>query len=245
MSQAQPRHMSPPKGTMTYDDGAYVPDPTNEWHLPFSVAHPMMARMIAIMLIFAIGSVAGWVYETVFDVIQGHGIVVRAQFLLPWCPIYGIGCAILEMMVGNGFHRRPSPASQLTTYIAVSAITVTACELMASYIIEATSGTFPWDYSAYPLNFEGRVALPFTALFTCGATLMLAVVNPWVHRQVDKDPAMASAFYAMICILLAVELFVQYAGIADSVRDYIVHHTTILLHDHHIDIPVSIQSSSG
>lgn len=245
VAHAQPRHMADMPPQIPYQDAIYMPDAQEEWHAPFSIEHHIAARMVALTIIFALGSIAGWLYETAFDLIQGHGLVIRAQFVLPWCPIYGIGCAILEMVVGRGFDRRAPDAAHIAACLATSAILVTACELVASYALEATSGAFPWDYSAYPLNFEGRVAAPFTTLFAIGGTLMLTFVHPWVHRQVDESPTMAIAFATTIILLMAIELVIQSTGRADEMRSYMVHHSSILLHDHGVDMPVSIQSANG
>lgn len=224
------------------------PEPAEElepYKIPISVSNPHIARGCALIIMFAIAAVAGWLYETVFDLIQGHGIVLRAQFLLPWCPIYGIGYAVCDRLIGLGFSKeRPKPARMALWFLACATI-VTLTELGASYLLQYTTGAFPWDYSSYPLNFQGRIALPFSALFALIATLLLAYVSPAVHRHVDDDPAIMSGYALMVSILLVIEIALQYTGMADSMRDYIVHHPQIITKAHQMGTTVSVQSPVG
>lgn len=227
------------------ETSAYMPIAEMEWKLPFHRAHPTIARAIALTIIFMIGSVSGWFYETIFDLIQGHGLVIREQFLLPWCPIYGIGCALIEAMIGDGFDNDETNILTIMAYFAISAIVIAACELMASYILEAQTGQFPWDYSAYPMNLEGRIALPFTAFFAAGATFMLAVVNPKVHEQIKKRPIASAIVCIAVVLLMAAELIAQHLGADAPVRQSIVDKLQELTKILGIKLKVSVQSPTG
>lgn len=184
--------------------------------------------MIVLTMLFAIGSIAGWVYETLFDLIQGHGLVMRATFILPWCPIYGIGCVICELILGRWWQHSPKDTSSVLICWVTTALLVTACELAGSVILEATTGKFPWDYSAYPLNFQGRVAAPFTLLFATGATIMVCCVAPRVKRMVHDDTSLGAVIAATVVVLILIEITAQKMGIADEMRTFVATHPDLL-----------------
>lgn len=228
---------SPTKMTMYFPD-----DDSDPYARNFALSNPIVARICALTLVFAVGAMAGWVYETLLDLALGHGLVIRSQFVIPWCPIYGVGCVILEMLAGTGFSQKEITPKLVVKDIVICALVTTFAELLASYALEAYTGHFPWDYSQYPLNFQGRVALPFTAIFTIGGTLMLLVVNPRLHFATDASGWVAASFALMIWMLLAIEAVCQYLGMADAVRSMLVHHGNLLLKGHP---NVSIQAIDG
>ena len=227
---------SPPRIMYFPDDDA---DP---YARNFALSNPVVARICALTLVFAVGAIAGWLYETILDLALGHGLVLQSQFVLPWCPIYGIGCVILEMLAGTGFSQREVTPKLVVKDIVICALVTTFAELLASYALEAYTGHFPWDYSQYPLNFQGRVALPFTAIFTIGGTLMLLVINPRLHFATDASGWVAAGFALMIWLLLVIEAVCQYLGTADAVRSMLVHHGNLLLKGHP---RVSVQAIDG
>ncbi len=51
------------------------------------------------VILFAVFSFAGWLYETVDNVFTFGGLYLRASLMLPWCPIYGIGGLLIVALL--------------------------------------------------------------------------------------------------------------------------------------------------
>ena len=54
-----------------------------------------------IILMFAIISVGGWLYETVYCSVVEHGFTRRGFLFGPSCPIYGVGAVSVWITLGN------------------------------------------------------------------------------------------------------------------------------------------------
>jgi uncharacterized membrane protein len=131
------------------------------------------------MILFALFSCAGWIYETVENVFTFGAVYLRASLMLPWCPIYGIGglviVAVLEPLRRRLADRVPLVA-QVVIVVAGIYLLTTAVELAGSYACEALMGYVPWDYSTAPLNFQGRIAPMYTARFVVLGLIALYVL---------------------------------------------------------------------
>ena len=61
----------------------------------------------------------------------------------------------------------------------------TAIELATSYILEALTGSWPWQtYVDYAVNFQGRIALSPSIRFGLGGLLFLLVLQPLFEKLV-------------------------------------------------------------
>lgn len=73
------------------------------------------------VILFALFSCAGWIYETVDNVFSFGGLYLRASLMLPWCPIYGIGGLVIVAVL-KPVRRRL--ASRVSLAVQVAAIVV-------------------------------------------------------------------------------------------------------------------------
>lgn len=84
------------------------------------------------------------------------------------------------------------PVTPLLVFASAGAI-ATVIELIGSYIMEFTTGGWMWDYRAYPLNFQGRIALNPSVRFGLGGLVFLYLLQPLLERAARRRPAGALA----------------------------------------------------
>ena len=72
-------------------------------------------------------------------------------------------------------------------FVGVVVLT-TVLELIASYIMQAITGGWLWDYTSYAFNFQGRIALNPSIRFGLGGMLFLYLLQPLFRRLSAKMP---------------------------------------------------------
>ena len=183
------------------------------------------------VILFAVFSFAGWLYETIENIFSFGGLYLRAALMLPWCPIYGIGgiiiVVIMTPLLNRLGKRMPKPALILVTIVALYVLTA-AIELAGSYVCEAITGVVPWDYSHAWGNFDGRIAPAYTVRFVVLGLIALFVVDPLVTRFVQTKPKAACIVAAIIAILFVFDVALESMGywgeVKDGLEPYGVHH---------------------
>lgn len=174
------------------------------------------------IILFALFSCAGWLYETIENVFTFGGVYLRAQLMLPWCPIYGIGglliVAALEPL-------RKRLAGRVPTFLQVVVVAIgiyvlaSAVELAGSYICEWTMGYVPWDYSHAWGNFQGRIAPVYSMRFVVLGLIALYVLFPVVSRFVEAKPRVARITATVLLVALIGDYALEFAGVWDGVKD--------------------------
>lgn len=142
----------------------------------------------------------GWVYESIWcDVIyHKRGFLNRGFLFGPWLPIYGIGFFIILGLFHLLKIKKP-----VAVFIA-GGIVATLAELIASYILENTMGSYMWDYTGYFMNFDGRIALVPGLMFGLLIFVAICLIQPAViklQRRFQNNKL------HNICFLLLAALF--------------------------------------
>ncbi len=132
-----------------------------------------MAITVDIILFFFIYSFIGWLWETIYCSLKAKKFVYRGFLTGPYCPIYGFG--ILSVL----YFLDPFRNNVLFLYF-LSAILVTVIEYFTSFILEKLFHATWWNYSAVPLNINGRVAIPVSLFWGVGCVLIVKVIHPKV-----------------------------------------------------------------
>lgn len=174
------------------------------------------------MILFALFSCAGWIYETVENVFTFGAVYLRASLMLPWCPIYGIGglviVAVLEPLRRRLADRVPLVAQVVIVVVGIYLLT-TAVELAGSYACEALMGYVPWDYSTAPLNFQGRIAPMYTARFVVLGLIALYVLYPLISRWACANERSALLVAIVLAALFVIDNVLQSLGVWAPVKD--------------------------
>ena len=116
------------------------------------------------VIYFMMYSILGWLYEVFLEVVVYQwGFTNRGVLFGPYCPVYGVG-ALAFLICFRRLMERKSPqwlkyAKPFLIFLGCMLV-ATAIELATSYILEAITGSWPWQtYSNYSIHFQGRIAL--------------------------------------------------------------------------------------
>ena len=188
-------------------------------------------RVCVVVILFALFSCAGWIYETVENLFSFGGLYLRASLMLPWCPIYGIGGLVIVTVLEPVRRRLADRVSPVVQVVAISVgifLLTAAVELIGSYVCEAAMGYVPWDYSEAWLNFQGRIAPMYTLRFVLLGLVALYVLYPKVNTWAKRHPQKAMAAACAIVVLLVCDHALESAGVwstaKDALRPYGVNH---------------------
>jgi len=85
----------------------------------------------------------------------------------------------------------------------------TAVELAATYILEYTKGSWPWQtYSRYKYNFQARIALSTSVRFGLGGLLFMYIVQPLFDRLLSRPKPKTINIIALIVLIIVVTNFI-------------------------------------
>lgn len=126
---------------------------------------------------FLAASFIGWLYETLLTWAVVGEYCDRGYLDAPLCPIYGVGALMMLALFGR-LHNKGA-------VFAAAAVSATALELAASYIIEAALGYSLWDYSRWPLELDGRISALSSLVFGLMGVLLVFIIHPGMEKLAD------------------------------------------------------------
>ena len=135
---------------------------------------------------FAVFSVGGWVYETIFAAVRRGRWENRGFLFGPVCPIYGTGAVGFMILFDH-----PAVASGAFPWWAVflTAMGLSAVlELTTSIVLEKRFHARWWDYSNLPLNFQGRICVWPAMLFGGGGLAICYLLLPPIKEITLATP---------------------------------------------------------
>lgn len=122
------------------------------------------------VIIFALVSFGGWVYETIYcSVVEGE-FTKRGFLFGPTCPIYGIG-AIAEWLVLGQI------SNPIIVFI-IGAVLATVIEYSTGLFLERRFKKKWWDYSMFKFNLHGRICPQASAVFGAFSVTSVFVLVP-------------------------------------------------------------------
>ncbi len=147
-----------------------------------------------LFLCFMMYAVLGWCYEVVLETfIYRWGFSNRGVLFGPYCPVYGVG-ALSFLACFNRLMKRKdikwlNIVKPVLIFLGCMAV-ATLIELIASYILEAATGAWPWQtYERYKYNFQARIALSTSLRFGLGGTVFMYLVQPlfdWILSKPNR-----------------------------------------------------------
>ncbi len=145
-------------------------------------------EFIRVLLIFAFGSLLGWVIEFFY-----RGAKLNPGFLSgPYLPIYGIGTVILNYISGL--------EASLLLKLLLFAVSTTLLELMTGLVFVNHFRLKLWDYSKNSMNFLGIICPLYTFYWTILSLVFYLSIYPFITRIV-------MAFYANLELSFLVGIF--------------------------------------
>ena len=160
-------------------------------------------------LYFMMYSVIGWLYEVFLEVVGYRwGFSNRGVLFGPYCIIYGVGALLLLLTLG-GLQKKKLYLGRLYVtpvfvFLGIMAVT-TITELIGSYIMEAVTGGWMWDYERFAFNFQGRIALNPSIRFGIGGMIFLYLLQPVFEKitgHMNRRMTYAAAGLLLILLIL-------------------------------------------
>ena len=159
---------------------------------------------------FTFYSVIGWCYEVFLEVVvYKWGFTNRGVLFGPYTPVYGFGALAFLLLVYPLIRNRKGgkKLAFLPVVFALCMLIATAIELGTSYILEAVTGSWPWQtYADYAINFQARIALSPSIRFGLGGVLFLYVLQPIFEKICEKlGPKRVKTLAIVFLIMFAVD----------------------------------------
>ena len=166
-----------------------------------------------LFLCFWMYAVLGWCYEVFLEVVVYRwGFTNRGEMFGPYCPIYGVGALLFLLCFGRLMRKKDvkwlNIVKPLLIFLGCMAV-ATAVELAASYILEYTKGSWPWQtYARYTYNFQARIALSTSVRFGLGGLLFMYIVQPLFDRLLSRPKPKTINIIAIIVLIIVVTDFI-------------------------------------
>lgn len=146
-------------------------------------------RLEALFLYFFFYSLIGWVYEVFLEtVVYQWGFTNRGVLFGPYCPVYGFGALVFLFCFEKLMQKQSPPWFRFVKPLVLffgCMVVATALELTTSYLLEALTGSWPWQtYKHYAIQFQGRIALSPSIRFGLGGVFFLCCLQPLFERCV-------------------------------------------------------------
>lgn len=162
-----------------------------------------------ILLIFTIGGVFGFIYETIFYRIDLGYFIKRGTTFGPWIPIYGIGSILITSCV---FKHKKNPLLVLL----ISSLVCGILEYITGYLLYSIANTRLWDYNIEIINYGnigGFVCLRSVLFFGISGLFLIYFIIPWVEKLTKK---LTKKTYSIISLSLGI-LFITDCIVSDII----------------------------
>lgn len=153
-------------------------------------------HFFVVVLEFVVYSLAGWIYEVGLTSAAFGTFVDRGVFHMPLCPLYGFG-AFLVIAIFSRIRIKNSVA-----IFTIATAATCALEYSTSLLGEYVFHQLWWDYSLWPFNFQGRIALFTTVGFGLACLLLIKLLHPAL-KNLFGQKIKARTLYAAGGTLLA------------------------------------------
>lgn len=141
----------------------------------------LLKELNSIFWIFVIGSILGFIFETILVLFQKGYIESRSGLLYgPFTPVYGIGGIIYY--IAFKFIKTKDIGKVFLITMVLGGIT----EYIASYVQEKLYGTISWDYSYLKINFNGRTSLLHCSYWGLAGVLYVMYIGPLIEKLKEK-----------------------------------------------------------
>lgn len=132
---------------------------------------------------FIIFSIIGLIVEMLFCFVTTGKIESRKGLIWgPFCPIYGVGGAVLILALNK------YQDSDIKIFV-YGGFLGSAIEYIISFILEAMYSTRFWDYSHLPFHLNGRICITYTIYWAILSILLMKIMKPFTDKLIAKMPS--------------------------------------------------------
>ncbi len=169
----------------------------------------------SLIILFTLCSLAGWVYESIYAIVT-TGKWDRRGFLYgPVCPIYGVGVVGI-VLLAQAFNMLVGIPYDWWQVFLISFLGSMGLEYLVSWLMEKAFHAYWWDYSAMPLNINGRTCVPAGLLFGAGGVLAIYVIYPAWAGAAALIPAWLTELVSyLIVVVVTVDTTLTVCALTD------------------------------
>ena len=135
----------------------------------------MSASLIALGVLFVIGSFTGFGLEYVLDFLLGKNGTSMSAFGVPFLPIYGFGTIIIYIISASKL--------ALPLKIGLFWLVPSILELLTGLFLLTFFKLRLWDYTKHPLNINGLISLPVSVIWFGLALTLHFWIFPWITKM--------------------------------------------------------------
>lgn len=160
--------------------------------------------------IFTIGSVLGYVLETLFCLVVEGRIMSRQGMLYgPFSQVYGFGAIALVLLL------QPLVKKGSFHVFIGGALVGGIFEYGMSYVQEFAFGTVSWDYSNLPLSIGGRTSIMYMFFWGILSVLFFKFVFPLFLLAIKRiPPKPRRSFAILLTVVLGANLLLSAAAVS-------------------------------
>lgn len=158
-----------------------------------------------ILLIFLIGSFAGFVHENLLEIVQGLNRLKQGLIYEPLIPVYGFGALAYYFIYKDIKMDRKSRFFKILATFVIGFLVGGSIEYFLSYAQEKIFGTISWDYTTFRFNLNGRTSLFHASFWGLTGVMFYLFILPLIKKmEVHLEK---KAHYALITVLSAILIF--------------------------------------
>ena len=146
---------------------------------------------------FILYSFLGWIWETIYCTAKAKHWCNRGFLFGPICPIYGAGGVLAKIVFGY-LPVFAGSGEPVWLIFLISAAGSAVLEFATSWVLEKRFHARWWDYSAVPLNVQGRISLPTTMGFGVAGVLIVKYLLPAVGAFENDLPLLLTETTALL-----------------------------------------------
>ena len=137
--------------------------------------------ILKLILLFIIGGIFGFIYETIFYRIDLGYFVKRGTSFGPWIPIYAYGALLIYALTKKS-------NNNIKTFL-ISGIGCGVLEFIVGFLIFHLLNIRMWDYNTEILNFGnigGYVCLRSVLFFGLSGVFLKNIINPVIDNIIKN-----------------------------------------------------------
>ena len=151
--------------------------------------------------VFFAGCFLGVVIETLWCMLRYHKIESRKGLVIgPFNLVYGFGAVLMTITL------YPLREARDLWIFACGTLIGGVYEYVCSVVQEKTVGTISWNYSRFPLNFNGRINLLYCFFWGILALVWVHDIYPPLFRLIERIPLTVGIVLTWVgCVFFALD----------------------------------------
>ena len=162
--------------------------------------------LIKIFWIFVIGSIIGFIAETIVVIVEDGKLENRQGLIYgPFVQIYGIGAIAYYLTVPK--------IKETKKIFFVCMIMGGVLEYLLSYIQQILFGTISWDYSEYKINLNGRTSLLHCIYWGLAGIFFIKLIYPQIEKiDLISNKIIFKQLTSIVAIFMIFDIIISWSA---------------------------------